>query len=296
MLRILKVGVASILLILSAVATKQNLAEARAKLYPDLTLSASDIRFSKENPQTNEEITIYITVHNIGEATAKDGEIFFYKGDPQKEGIEIGKAKILKEIPPGGTGSTSIRYKADKFAGIYKIYAMISPFVPFYEKDYKNNKAYRTITVSGISASRFTGVYSDYGLDENNDGLYDWLIIEVEVEITKAGRYCICGQLYDKDGKKTSGSPCQCDDLNLGKNKVNLDFYGMKLYRFKEEGPYRLGYITLEEMRPKGEKDIRHDTLEDAYTTAVYKYTDFQKGGKIRGIITDPEGNPFFFC
>jgi hypothetical protein len=54
----------------------------------DITLSSSDITFSKLNPIENETIQVYAVIHNDGEVSGT-GIVKFYDGDPNNGGIQI---------------------------------------------------------------------------------------------------------------------------------------------------------------------------------------------------------------
>jgi C1A family cysteine protease len=47
-----------------------------------------------------------------------------------------------------------------------------------------------------VIQARFTGDLYDSGLDSNSDGLYDYLVVEAEVEVFEAGEYRLSGGLY----------------------------------------------------------------------------------------------------
>lgn len=265
------------------------------ELKHDLTLSPSDIRFSKDNPKTEEEIIIYATVHNIGEIPVKAVEVFFYEGDPKKEGREIGEAKILGEILPGGAGETSIKYKTSRYGGIYDIYAVISPFLPIQEEDYDNNKAYREFPVFGVAAPSLTGVYSDYGVDENNDGLYNWLVIEVEVNVTREGNYDVTGWLYSEEDKY-AGFTNSYSLLKTGKQTVKLSFQASNILsalKKNEAVRFKLKDLMLHDDDVIYSKEGKLLELRKvAYITQSYKCADFQKYGKIVGQVIDADGKP----
>jgi hypothetical protein len=118
-------------------------------------------------------------------------------------------------------------------------------------------------------ATEFTGTYSDYGTDTDGDGLYNYLTTEVEVNTITPGDYRVEGGLYDGSGNAiiiASNSVY----LNAGSQSISLNFDGLAINRNRADGPYYLRYLSL-----YGSGQI--DFIYDAYTTAPYKFTDFQE-------------------
>ena len=111
------------------------------------------IRISKEFPLEGEEITITAQVSNIGKGIAKNIPVFFYLGDPQRGGIEIGRDSI-DTINPGGVAFAKARWKATRrFPGRgertigAEIYVKIDPQNSIRETDKANNVSFRIIKV-----------------------------------------------------------------------------------------------------------------------------------------------------
>ena len=130
-----------------------------------------------------------------------------------------------------------------------------------------------------VSASSFTGIFNDYGNDTGSDGLFNFLTIGAEVNIDASKDYMIYGRLEDSQGNFFEYNNCR--SLPLGKYIFILDFDGLKLYRNKVNGPYNLKYISLSSLTSCGGGGMPPETEEsliDAYSTAAYQYTQFQKG------------------
>ena len=117
----------------------------RVKLYPDLSLDTSDISFSNNSPNEGENITISATIHNIGDVDVEAATILFFDGEP-KWGNEVGEDVVT--VPSGGSAESSVSWTA--IPGDHVIYIGTSPFnTPFYESDYSNNAAFKSIHVNG---------------------------------------------------------------------------------------------------------------------------------------------------
>ncbi len=116
-------------------------AKEEEKFLPDLSISASDISFSENNPKEGETIFINATIHNIGN---KKGEaiVEFYDGNPDSDGIFIDSVSISIEVAE--TEIVSIEWKTT--AGEHEIFVKITNSKPK-EEETSNNLASRKITV-----------------------------------------------------------------------------------------------------------------------------------------------------
>ncbi|RLF35985.1 MAG: hypothetical protein DRN03_04260, partial [Thermoplasmata archaeon] len=175
----------------------------------------------------------------------------------------------IHTIPLNFDGLTIYRQKIN---GPYNI-----GYIVLRDDDYREidslYDAYNTSSYSYKNFERplaeFTGVYSDYGLDTDGDGLYNYLVIEVGVNITNAGIYSIEGWLYDSDQNYIIWAN-NSTYLDVGSQLVTLDFDGIIIYRHGVDGPYNLSYIALYD-----ENGTLIDAQTDAYVTFPYNYSDF---------------------
>jgi hypothetical protein len=120
--------------------TRETYATIWVEQYPDLSLSESDIHFSKENPLEGETITINATIHNAGETDANNASIVFYDQDARILG------ECIANVTAGEAENTSIQWNATR--GMNQINVLISPYNEFLELNYTNNIAQRTIEVT----------------------------------------------------------------------------------------------------------------------------------------------------
>lgn len=129
----------------------------------------------------------------------------------------------------------------------------------------------------------FRDIYSDYGMDTDGDGRYNYLTTGAEVNILIPGTYTILGWLSDS----SEGSDIIWDSgdlyLDAGVQSMQLNFDGMAIYKHGTDGPYTLSFLALYD-----ENDNLVDYQHDAYTTAAYNYTDFQKP---EGLLVELTGN-----
>ena len=133
-------------------------------------------------------------------------------------------------------------------------------------------------------AHRFTGTYSDYGTDTDGDGLYNYLTIEVGIEITAPGDYTVEGYLYDSS-EELIDIAYTSDYLDVGNQSVILDFNGVSINRNQVDGPYYLKYLTLRDS--DSDQDDLINFVLDACTTFAYSFADFQLPPKPWSALTD---------
>jgi len=117
--------------------------------------------------------------------------------------------------------------------------------------------------------SRFTRVFSDYAIDEDDNGLYDKLVINAEVDIQKSGDYYISSSLY-QDNHIASGDFQSY--LEQGIQNIELEFKGYRIRKSQINGPYELRDLRLNSENPWQE----HDYIRKAYETKEYSYEDFE--------------------
>ena len=118
--------------------------------------------------------------------------------------------------------------------------------------------------------AEFTGNYSDYGKDTDSDGLYDYLTIDVGINVTTAGDYSINGGLYDGNGNDIAWA-INSTHLDIGNQTVQLNFDGKTIHKHGVDGLYYLKHLVICD---KNRKQI--ESVFDAYTTNAYNHTDFE--------------------
>ncbi len=84
-------------------------------------LEISGITLSKYNPSEGEEVTIYITIHNVGNDVC-NAVVKFFDGDPDSGGTQIGP-DLFFIIPSDGTVTANVEWTAT--AGDHTIYAVV---------------------------------------------------------------------------------------------------------------------------------------------------------------------------
>lgn len=126
--------------------TRQSMTVVHVKQLPDLTLNPSDISFSNEAPSEGEIITISANIRNIGEINASNVTVFFYDGLPEEGGTLIGE-NTIPLIPVNDSSLVSTTWQATP-SGNHNIFVTVSPYNTFFDLNYSNDYANRTLFVT----------------------------------------------------------------------------------------------------------------------------------------------------
>ena len=132
------------------------------------------------------------------------------------------------------------------------------------------------------SAKVILNSFYDYGLDENENGLYDYLVINFSVDIPVAGDYSVFGNLAELRGVaggirkvRQEIGMFRFTAEELGIYNVSIKFLGIDIRKSKLDGPYTLESVQIY-------SDFLEDSVSDVYATNEYSYTDFETFTNIR--------------
>jgi hypothetical protein len=132
----------------------------------------------------------------------------------------------------------------------------------------------------GILPATLTGTITDEGVDTDDNGLYDYLRVGVEVNVTTAGTYMVdLGGLYDASLNVLSGSAVNSTYLNEGIHMVYVDINGDEIYA-ATVSPTTLATILLYDETNRTLNELHDLTLPTSYT-----YTDFQRPNIVVDIV-----------
>lgn len=140
-----------------------------------------------------------------------------------------------------------------------------------------------------ISASSSKAIFEDYGLDENEDGFYDNLVIEMNFNVLEAANYEITSWIDGSEG----GRDIEFHEhyyFEEGENTVQFYFNGMYAYYSGLNQDYNLS------LEIENEDTHEEWTFIDVYTTEFYNYEEFEKPRiellniKDRGVDEDNDG------
>ena len=108
---------------------------------PDLAIYHEDIVFSNTNPDPSEHVTIYATIHNIGEGPAQNIPVIFYVED-----VQIGPAQTITSLPVNENVTLTTSWIASEL-GSHVVRVEIDPGYIITESNRNNNVATRAIIV-----------------------------------------------------------------------------------------------------------------------------------------------------
>ena len=144
----------------------------------------------------------------------------------------------------------------------------------------------------GILPATLTGTITDEGVDIDDDGLYDYLRIGVEVNVTAPGTYTVdLGGLYDSVPNVLSGAYLNSTYLAAGIHMVYVDMYGPDIYA-STVNPTTLATILLYDESNRTLSKLNDVTLPTSYTfdefqrpNIVIEFTEIE-----REIMLDQKG------
>ncbi|UCD93182.1 MAG: carboxypeptidase regulatory-like domain-containing protein, partial [Methanobacteriota archaeon] len=87
----------------------------------------------------------------------------------------------------------------------------------------------------------------DYGLDNDLDSFFDYLITSVKIEVNVSGEYTVVGVLYESMGLSPITSGYNGTLLSVGTYTVDIAFLGYAIRASGFDGPYRVELELLEE-------------------------------------------------
>jgi hypothetical protein len=128
-------------------------------------------------------------------------------------------------------------------------------------------------TSSSMDLASLSGNYTDHGIDVNQDGRYDFLAVNVGVDVQTPGEYSVMGSLYDHNHEEVIWA-IDHKRLYPGHNRMELDFDGKAIQSHLVDGPYRLGDVKL----TYGSSNLGMILIENiptAYNTSFYRASDF---------------------
>ena len=118
---------------------------------------------------------------------------------------------------------------------------------------------------------RVVKVSSDMGEDTDSDGLYEKLIIKVQVEATNAGTYQLSAQLKDKHGEDIASTSTSQSFSQSGVYLMYLEYIGTDIGSHGIDGRYELTSIYIYNTSDSSISESPKET----YQTYPYKANEF---------------------
>jgi len=122
-------------------------------------------------------------------------------------------------------------------------------------------------------AARLAGGYADEGMDEDNDGLFERLRVDVQVQVQQAGNFTLSGALADGSGRIITQASVSFEAATSGVVTVSLPFDGESIGNWGYSGRFQLRDITLLHQTDRGW--IIADIQEHPYDTREYQANQF---------------------
>jgi hypothetical protein len=148
--------------------------------------------------------------------------------------------------------------------------------------------AWAFTTGDAVSDLAFAGGYADAGVDADDDGLYEHLVIKVGVQVTATGSYILRGALVDAEVGEITWAYTDTV-LAAGVNFLDLAFDGPAIGGHGVDGPYTLTDLTL--ARTDGAVDptvLASTSKRDAYRTSAYAASRFPAPLRFGGLPDVP--------
>ncbi|MEM2688390.1 MAG: hypothetical protein QXR01_00870 [Candidatus Bathyarchaeia archaeon] len=148
-----------------------------------------------------------------------------------------------------------------------------------------------TKTTKAVNGAKLTGNVYDYGLDADGDGLFDYLVAEVEVDVATAGIYNLAVHVLEGDYGRLWLYTYNRTYLGSGLQNVNIRFFGATI-RQAQINVTKLLYVYLYD-----EYYCPLDYYPELNLSKTYSYTQFDEpGAKFtdaihdEGVDTDGDG------
>jgi hypothetical protein len=122
-------------------------------------------------------------------------------------------------------------------------------------------------------AANLTEDYKDQGIDTDGDGLYDFLAIDVGIDVLKSGEYTLSGYLFDSQNSEVAWT-IDHRILPAGRNQMRLEFDGRNIQQHGSSGNFTLRNLLLS----LGNSDtgmVICDQLQSAFITKAYNFSKF---------------------
>jgi hypothetical protein len=161
------------------------------------------------------------------------------------------------------------------FGGVYTqtttggIYGVLVTATGVYESEVFTRTATASFAIAPNGAA-LSGVYSDSGIDETGDGIYEWLEFTADITVTEAATYTLSVELYAGEIFITHAR--QKMHLEVGQQAVPVRFAGPVIFEAGLDGPYTIRNVMLLEESPM---TLLIEMVDNVHTTQAYRYTDF---------------------
>ncbi|OGU61697.1 MAG: hypothetical protein A3K31_15280 [Ignavibacteria bacterium RIFOXYA12_FULL_35_25] len=117
---------------------------------------------------------------------------------------------------------------------------------------------------------KIAGGNSDQGVDINSNGLFDTLIVSVNIEASVAGTYTALAWLMGQNGEDITWAGSKMI-FGIGTNSHTFNFPGMEINKSQINGTYKIGYAVITD-----DSANLIFSSADIYTTQNYSVSQFE--------------------
>ncbi len=136
----------------------------------------------------------------------------------------------------------------------------------FLGQDAHTTSAYLALDFEG-TAAMFSPPHQDYGIDNDGDTLYDFLIVNTTVTVNTSGFYDVDGELWDVTNMTLVEMVFNYTYLTSGTHNVDLAFTGFEINNSGIDGPYWVELYLYD--------DMFNQLDYGGHLTNAYFFTDF---------------------
>lgn len=122
--------------------------------------------------------------------------------------------------------------------------------------------------------ARFLAVSGDRAEDDDGDGLFDRLVVEATIEVSRPATYTLSA-LLSHDSTPIATSAVNLPIPSPGSHVVALEFSGSDINAAAEDGPFQVRHVTL---TSADIGDVLVASVEQLHETAPYRAKDFYPG------------------
>jgi hypothetical protein len=193
---------------------------------------------------------------------------------------------VVEAIITRSGGVTDIVPLADQGNGNYQS-TYIIPAVPGFQfasvvatGTYDGEPFSRQVDFTFGVASPYVSLNGQYGArtpDENGDGNFDALLIDVGITATELATITLSADMTSGFVTRTL-TAITTTVISPGVQVIPLDFPGRSIHRLRGDGPYTVTNVILEDLSVGG---VLADTANDAFVTAPYDHRQFGLRGDV---------------
>ncbi|MEM7126588.1 MAG: CARDB domain-containing protein [Chloroflexota bacterium] len=150
------------------------------KAEPNLAIEATNIGFDPANPSQGDQVTVFATVLNTGDASAADVMVQFID-DTDSIGRPIGEPQIINQISAGGSGSVQITYDTAGSEENRKIEIVVDPNNTIIESNERDNSASKILEMVKSPAPNLVADKDNIGFNPANPIAGDTVMLNATI-------------------------------------------------------------------------------------------------------------------